>query len=210
MVVDERRRHLDLLDHFVDIVTDLFPIPSDFNTGYHDQTGVLDIDWRLEANHHGCLMRTLAEARVYARPNTSLRPESTFAIASTRRRPTLSLRNMRSAVTICETFATDVCLSPVSRGERTTLPGRTARRSFVVRITARTVAIRLRLRVFAWTTKMGRVPPGSDATGSGRSAHHTSPLSTSNRSFRSTETECSEALDREMTTRGRIPRRTSP
>ena len=89
------------------------------------------------------------DRRGYVRPNTSLRPDSTLAIVSARMRPIRSLRNERSAVMICETFATDGCLSPVSRVERATLPGKKARRSFVVRITASTVAIRLRLNGFA-------------------------------------------------------------
>ena len=48
---------------------------------------------------------------------------STLAIVSERIRPFRSLRKLRSAVMICETFATDGCLSPVSRGESRTLPG---------------------------------------------------------------------------------------
>ena len=48
----------------------------------------------------------------------------------------------------------------------------------VVNTTEITVRIRLRLKSSDWTTSTGRRYPGSEATGSGNSAHQTSPRRT--------------------------------
>jgi len=93
------------------------------------------------------------------------------------KRPHLSARNDRSTVITCDTFATESLGRPESDAGTNTLPGASARRRFEVRTTAMTVRIRLRLKAVDWTITTGRLKPGSEAVGSGSSAHQISPRS---------------------------------
>ena len=73
------------------------------------------------------------------------------------------------------TLTTEGFGSPDSRAGMSTLPGISASRRFQVMTTATTVDSRLRLKALACTASTGWVPPGHDATGSGRPAHQTAP-----------------------------------
>ena len=97
--------------------------------------------------------------------------------------PTRSVRNSLSMARIWETFATDSFVRPVSRGERVTLPGASARRRLLVSGTHTTVATRLRFKASHWTTTTGRLKPGPEPSGSGRSAHQTSPWEIISKAF---------------------------
>src|ERR1035438_7197540 len=89
--------------------------------------------------------------------------------------PIASVRRPRSNVTICDTFATESLGSPVRRAPRATFPGASAQRRLLVSGTHTTVEIRLRFKASPCTTATGRLNPGPDPTGAGKSAHQTSP-----------------------------------
>jgi hypothetical protein len=57
-----------------------------------------------------------------------------------------SAKNFRSTVITAVTFATEACLSPVSRGGITTFPGSAASAMFLVTAITATVASALRLK----------------------------------------------------------------
>lgn len=73
---------------------------------------------------------------------------------------------------------TDFLFSPVPLLDRGTLPGAAANRTFDVIAATTTVLIRLRVNSSDCNINTGRRKPGSEADGSGKSAHHTSPLFT--------------------------------
>src|SRR5579864_1669603 len=91
------------------------------------------------------------------------------------------MRRSLSKVTIWETFATESFGNPVRRADSETFPGAFAHRRLPVRGTQTTVAIRLRFKASPCTTTTGRLNPGPDPIGGGRSAHHTSPWEITNR-----------------------------
>ena len=75
----------------------------------------------------------------------------------------------------CETTRTDSFESPVSVGFARTFPGASARRRLLVKGTTTTVAIRLRLKLSAWTMSTGLQNPVSLPCGTPKSAHQISP-----------------------------------
>lgn len=112
------------------------------------------------------------------RASTVRSPFSTDIIIRSLTRLTRSVRNILSSVIVCDTFTTESLGSAVSSFVTRTLPGASASRRFVVNTTEITVRIRLRLKSSDWTMRTGRRYPGSEATGSGNSAHQTSPRRT--------------------------------
>jgi len=108
---------------------------------------------------------------------TKRKPSSMDLIKCPAKRPHLSVRNVRSTVITCDTFATESLGRPESDAAINTLPGASATRRFDVRTTAMIVRIRLRLKASDWTITTGRLKPGSEAVGSGNSAHQISPRS---------------------------------
>ena len=93
-------------------------------------------------------------------------------------RPASSVRNSLSRVTTCEVLATESFRNPESLAGTSTLPGASTSRRFAVRTTAITVRMRLRLNASLWTITTGRRKPGSEPSGSPKSAHQTWPRST--------------------------------
>ncbi len=117
---------------------------------------------------------------------TSRMPSSTSLSLGSGSLPTRSLKKDLSSVTIWETFTTDSRPNFTLRLERDTLPGAAA--SFIFEVIAATTTVLMRLRLKSSDCKMttGRLNPGSDAAGSGESAHHTSPRFIYQSSFAST------------------------
>ena len=113
----------------------------------------------------------------FYKERTRRKPSSMDLIRYAGRRPHFSVRNVRSTVITCDTFATESLGRPLSDAGTNTLPGASARRRFEVRTTAMTVRIRLRLKAFDCTTTTGRLKPGSEAVGSRNYAHQISPRS---------------------------------
>lgn len=118
-------------------------------------------------------VRPISTSRYRAR--TRRTPSSTSRNLAGGNLPTRPVRNDLSSVTICETLTTDARPKPTLRLESSTLPGAAA--SCVVDVIAATTTVPMRLRVNSSLCRMttGRLNPGSEADGSGRSAHHTSP-----------------------------------
>jgi hypothetical protein len=104
-------------------------------------------------------------------------PSSTVRIREDGNLPHLSVRNARSTVITCETFATESLGRPASDAGIDTFPGASARRRFEVKTTAKIVRMRLRLKVFDWMISTGLRKAGPEAIGVGSCAHQTSPLS---------------------------------
>lgn len=151
--------------------TDGKPVQEAFGTAYLAVLKAID-EYLVKKgiDEIGCNMHVYKE-------RTKRKPSSMDLIKCPGRRPHFSVRNVRSTVITCETFATESLGRPESDAGTNTLPGASARRTFDVRTTAMIVRIRLRLKAFDWTITTGRLKPGSEAVGSGNSAHQISPRS---------------------------------
>ncbi len=86
-----------------------------------------------------------------------------------------STSSWRSSVMICETLTTDGFERPESDLPSRTFPGASASAKFEVTMATITVAMRLSLNGFDWTTTTGRLNPGPEPVGSGSEAHQSSP-----------------------------------
>jgi hypothetical protein len=102
-------------------------------------------------------------------------PDSINCSLTRGNRLTRVVRRSLSTLMIWETFATDSLGRPVTRAGRERLPGAPAHFRLLVKGTQTTVATRLRFTESHWTTTTGLRYPGPEPTGSGRSAHQTSP-----------------------------------
>lgn len=109
------------------------------------------------------------------RPSTTSMPDRIDSSLARDNLPARSVSNERSSATSCEVFATDSLGNPVCLADRLVLPGAAAQRRLLVSGTQTTFAMRLRLSASPCTTTTGLRNPGPDPTGSGRSAHQTSP-----------------------------------
>ena len=88
---------------------------------------------------------------------------------------TMEVSNERSKVMSCDTLTTEAFGNPVSDLAKRMFPGAAANAKFDVTTATMTVAIRLSLNAFDWTTNTGRRKPGPEPVGAGREAHHNSP-----------------------------------
>src|ERR1035437_5624289 len=109
------------------------------------------------------------------RPSTISIPVKRSSILARGSLPTRSVKRSLSRVRTWDTLATESFGSPVARADSGTFPGASAQRRLLVRGTHTTVEIRLRFKASPCTTTTGRLNPGPDPTGAGRSAHQTSP-----------------------------------
>src|SRR6266567_1516014 len=114
------------------------------------------------------------ENRIYFPRMISI-PESINCSLTSGNRLTRVVRRSLSTLMSWETLATDSRGRPVSRAGRGRLPGAPAHLRLLVNGTQTTVATRLRFTASNWTTATGLRNPGPEPTGSGRSAHQTSP-----------------------------------
>jgi hypothetical protein len=108
-------------------------------------------------------------------PKTASRPARTSSSLARGNLPTCSVRSCLSIETTSEAFATESSRRFVWCAARSMFPGTFAHLVLVVRGTHTTVAIRLRLNASLCMMITGRLKPGPEPIGTGRSAHHTSP-----------------------------------
>src|SRR5699024_6979893 len=106
---------------------------------------------------------------------TSRRPSSTCDMTLPERDFTLDGSNERSSVMSCDTLTTEAFGIPPSDLLKRTLPGAAAKHKLEVTTATMTVAMRLSLNGFDWTTRTGRRKPGPEPVGAGNDAHHNSP-----------------------------------
>jgi len=102
-------------------------------------------------------------------------PERTRERCRSERRPVRSVNVDLSSVTIWDTLTTESFGSPVSSAFNKRFPGASAHLRLLVKGTHTMVASRLWLKALHWTTSPGRRNPGSEPTGSPKSAHQISP-----------------------------------
>lgn len=115
------------------------------------------------------------------RPNTVSIPENSNSTFARESLPVRSVSRFLSNVTSCDTFATESFGNPVWRAASNTLPGASDQRRLLVSGTHIAVAIRLRFKGSPWITTTGRLRPGPEPVGPGKSAHQISPCEITNR-----------------------------
>src|SRR5690625_2050872 len=106
---------------------------------------------------------------------TSRRPSSTCDMTLPESDFTFEVSNERSSVMSCDTLTTEAFGNPPSDLLKRTLPGAAAKPKLEVTTATMTVAMRLSLNGFDWTTRTGRRKPGPEPVGPGNDAHHNSP-----------------------------------
>jgi len=114
-------------------------------------------------------------------PSASRRPASTCSIFKPSRLPRRLLKSLLSSVTTCVTLMTESRSKPAVPAARATLPGAAPNLRFEVMAATVTVLIRERLKASAEITRTGRRQAGADPCRGPRSAHQTSPRTTTSR-----------------------------